>query len=259
MRRSKILAKIRSGQPAKLTTMGYFLPPYVSYAAHLGFDGIWLDLEHRVYDPREVQAILAFFHRYDIDCLLRPATREKAQLYRYLEDGVTGFMIPHVNTVEEAQALVRATKFPPVGDRGINPTGLEVDFGVSGNREQLIEHAQNETFLLVQLETPESIRSVDSIAAVDGLDGIFLGPSDLHIRMQLEPEQRQIPYSETMSRLAEACQRYGKIWGTTSQTIEDLRELRRRGANLISWGQDVHILRAGLTLAAQDLADVFAE
>jgi 2-keto-3-deoxy-L-rhamnonate aldolase RhmA len=259
MRRSKILEKIRAGQTAKLTMMGYFLPPYVAYAAHLGFDGIWLDLEHRAYDQRELQSILAFFHRYDIDCLLRPATREKALLYRYLEDGVTGFVVPHVTTADEARALVKAVKFPPVGDRGMNPTGLEVDYGVTGNRETLIDHALKETFLLVMLESPEAVRNAESIAAIEGLDGLFIGPSDLGIRTALEPEATRISYGETMTRVAEVCERHNKIWGTTSQTVDDLRELRRRKASFLMWGTDIHILRAGLTLAAQDIADVLAE
>lgn len=94
MRKSKILAKVRAGQPARLAMMGYFIPAFVAYAAKLGFDGIWLDMEHHNFDDREVQSILAFFHLYDIDCLVRPPTREKARLYRYLEDGATGLIIP---------------------------------------------------------------------------------------------------------------------------------------------------------------------
>ncbi len=100
MRNSKILAKIRAGKPARLAMMGHFIPIFVAHAANLGYDGIWLDLEHRAMDSREVQAMLAFFHLYDIDCMVRVPTREKGQLYRYLEDGATGLMIPHVSDVE---------------------------------------------------------------------------------------------------------------------------------------------------------------
>jgi 4-hydroxy-2-oxoheptanedioate aldolase len=146
-----------------------------------------------------------------------------------------------------------------VGDRGMNPTGLEVDFGVSGNRESLIEHSLRETFVLAQLESPEAIRNAESIAAVEGLDGLFLGPSDLTIRMQHESPDLQMTYEDTMTHVAAACQQYGKIWGTTAQTVEDLRDLRRRRADFLMWGTDIHILRAGLTLASQDIDDVLKE
>ena len=92
--------------------LGYFLPPFIAHASHLGYDGIWLDLEHRPMDSREVQALLGFFHLYNIDCIVRTPTREKGQLYRYLEDGAAGLIVPHVSDVESARDLVARVKFP---------------------------------------------------------------------------------------------------------------------------------------------------
>src|SRR5688500_10925953 len=159
MRKSKILAKIRAGKAAKIAMMGHFLPPFVAFAANLGYDGIWFDLEHRAMDSREIQAMLAFFHLYDIDCMLRTPTREKGQLYRYLEDGATGLMVPHVSDVESARDLVQRVKFPPLGDRGLEGRGLETNFGldIPGTRDPLVEHALRETFLFLQIETPQGL------------------------------------------------------------------------------------------------------
>ena len=85
-------------------------PPYGRIAAEAGFDAIWLDLEHRWISDGQVQALLAYFHLCDIDCIIRPATLEKSRLSRYLEDGATGLMIPHVSNPELAMAIVRAVK-----------------------------------------------------------------------------------------------------------------------------------------------------
>ena len=82
MRKSKTLARIRNGEPVRICSLGHVIPAYIKYAAHHGFDCIWLDLEHRAMDQREVQALMAFFHKYDIDCMLRAPTLEKAKLYR---------------------------------------------------------------------------------------------------------------------------------------------------------------------------------
>src|SRR5690348_3421663 len=96
MRKSKLLAKLHNGTAPKICSLGHFLPFFVCSAAHFGYDAIWLDLEHRTMGDREVQALLAFCHLYDIDCMLRPSTTERNRLYRYLEDGASGVLIPFV-------------------------------------------------------------------------------------------------------------------------------------------------------------------
>lgn len=255
MRQSKILAKVRAGKPAKLAMMGHFLPPFVAYAAHLGYDGIWLDLEHRAMDAREVQALLAFFHLYDIDCLVRPATRDKAQLYRYFEDGAAGLVIPHVSTPDEARDLVRMVKFPPVGDRGTEGRGLEANFGLdaAAYRSELLEHALRETFLLVQIETPQGLANVEEIAAVPGVDGLYIGPGDMAVRQALLPEDRRVPLGEVMGRVGQAAQNHHKVWGYFAATEHDLRQQVDLGAQLVLWGVDIRLLQESLTASSAQL------
>ena len=130
MRRSKVLNKIRSGKCARICGMGHYLPFLVRYAAHFNFDGIWFDLEHRAMDDREVQSVLTLAHYNDIDIMLRPPTTERTRLYRYLEDGATGFMIPFVSDAGTARSLVEAVKFPPMGNRGLDGAGLDADFAL---------------------------------------------------------------------------------------------------------------------------------
>jgi 2-keto-3-deoxy-L-rhamnonate aldolase RhmA len=255
MRNSKILAKIRAGKAAKLAMMGHFMPPFVAYAAHFGYDGIWLDLEHRPLDAREIQALLAFFHLYDIDCLIRPATREKAPLYRYYEDGAAGLVVPHVSTPDEARDLVRKVKFPPVGDRGIEGNGLETNFGldIAMYRSELTEHALRETFLLVQIETPEGLANVDEIASVPGVDGLYIGPGDMGVRMRLLPESERVSTDELMRRVAEACRKHEKAWGYFAATADDLPKQVELGAQLVLWGFDLRLLKDAFTQASREL------
>ena len=93
MRKSKVLSKIRAGETARICGLGSYIPSFVRHAAHYGFDCIWFDLEHRAMTDREVQSLMAFFHLFDIDCMLRSPTLERVRLYRYLEDGATGLML----------------------------------------------------------------------------------------------------------------------------------------------------------------------
>lgn len=254
MRTSKILAKLRQGQPVRLALIGYFLPPFLAYAAHEGYDGVWLDLEHHAMDAREIQTLLLFCHQFDLDCMLRPPTREKGQLYRYLEDGATGLMIPHVGNAQTARELVNKMKFPPVGDRGVEGYGFETHFGVDiqHTMKELVEHANRETFLIVQIETPEGLNNVEAIAAVDGVDGLYLGPYDLSIRME-ELKDEHVSFEAIFERVATACRAHEKAWGSYALSADDIRTQYQHGAQLLCLGADYRLLRRGLAETRAEL------
>ncbi|MDA1017553.1 MAG: aldolase/citrate lyase family protein [Planctomycetota bacterium] len=233
MRNSKTLAKLRANEPVQICALGHFIPAFVRHAAHFGYDCIWLDLEHRAMSDRDVQALLSFFHQFDIDCMLRAPTLEKTKLYRYLEDGATGLMIPHVSTPEKARMLVNAVKFPPIGDRGIDGAGLDSDFYLQGGADYT-DAANRETFLVVQIETPEAVANADAIAAVEGVDGLFLGPGDLGLR--LAKLDTQLTMDEAHETVAAACKKHGKAWGRPCGTVADMQRFHKMGAQLIAHG-----------------------
>ena len=181
MRNSKVLQKIRTGRGVRICGLGHYLPFFVRYAAHNSYDAIWLDLEHRAMDQREIQGLLAMCHAHDIDCMVRAPTLERTRLYRYLEDGATGLMMPLVSDAGLAREIVEAVKYPPLGNRGLDGAGLDGDFGLDVWHEgsTYVNDANRETFIVLQIETPEALANVDEIAAVDGVDGLFVGPADL--------------------------------------------------------------------------------
>jgi 2-keto-3-deoxy-L-rhamnonate aldolase RhmA len=239
MRKSKTLTRIRNGEPVRICSMGHFIPAYIKYAAHFGFDCIWLDLEHRAMDEREVQSLLAFFHKYDIDCMLRPPSLEKARLYRYLEDGASGLMIPHVSTPEKAKALVDACKFPPHGDRGLDGAGMDNDFMLFD--EDYPARTNAETFLVVQIETPEAVDNVDAIARIEGVDGLFIGTGDLGFRLKQSTEHPSL--EEAIEQIAAAAKKHNKAWGLPTGSADALRQRRSQGgAQLLARGGDLGAL-----------------
>ena len=242
MRKSKTLARIRNGEAVRICSMGHFIPSYIKHAAQHGFDCIWLDLEHRAMDDREVQALLAFFHKFDIDCMLRPPTLEKARLYRYLEDGASGLMIPHVSTPKKAKALVDATKFPPIGDRGLDGAGMDNDFMLYD--DDYAARTNAETFLVVQIETPEAVNNVDAIASIEGVDGMFVGAGDLGFRLQ---QAEGLPsLEECIERVAEAAKKHGKAWGCPAGSADAMKQRRSQGGQLLARGGDVVALMNAL-------------
>ena len=236
MRRSKTLAKIRSNETAKVCCLGHYIPAFVKHAAHAGFDCIWLDLEHRNIADRDVETLLAHSHLHDIDIMVRSPTLEKTRLYRYLEDGAAGLMIPHVNDAEKARFLVDAVKYPPVGDRGLDGAGLDADFMVHG-REAVADYlaeANQETFLVVQAETPTAINNIGEIVAVPGVDAVFVGPGDLGLR--LKHHDGSMTLDSAFESVADACRQNGVAWGCPVGSVEDLAKRQQQGGQLLAHG-----------------------
>jgi 4-hydroxy-2-oxoheptanedioate aldolase len=243
VRKSKVLAKWRSGQPARFCSTGHFLPFYIRYAAHFGYDGIWLDLEHRTMNDREAQAIIAACRYNDIDCMVRPPTLGRTHLYHYLEDGAAGFMIPFVSTPAIAQQVVEATKFPPIGNRGLDGAGLDGDYGIEVWKPNTTyyEDANRETFIVAQIETLEAVENAEAIAAVPGIDCLFIGPGDLGLRLQVSGSSMTM--LDVAKRVSAAAQKSGIAWGIAVGSVEDMRRYHQMGAQMVPWGGDFALMR----------------
>ena len=247
MRKSKVLAKWRQNKFARFCSMGHVLPFYIRHAAHHNFDGIWLDLEHRNMDEREVQHLLALGHLFDIDMMVRPPTSMRTRLYRYLEDGATGFMIPFVSNAEIAKEIVNAVKYPPIGNRGLDGAGLDCDYGLGSwiPNSTYVEDANRETFIVAQIETPEAVANAEDIAAVSGIDLLFVGPADLGLRIDAEPNS-SLTIDDAVAQVAAAAQKHGKAWGRTASSIDEVARYQIMGAQMVPWGGDfalINVLR----------------
>lgn len=253
MRKSKTLSRLRANEPVRMCCLGHFIPAFIQHAAEFGYDCIWLDLEHRLYSEREVQSLLAYSHLADIDIMLRAPTLEKTGLYRYLEDGATGLMIPHVSTPEKAQMLADSVKFPPLGDRGLDAAGLDSKFYLS-DPDAYVEHANRETFLVVQIETPEAVNNVNEIAAIPGVDGMFVGPGDLSLRLK---HDTSMTLDGAIELVAAAAAQHNKAWGIPAGTIEKVKQYRDQGAQLINYGGEFGAIMDMLKSHGGQLAEVY--
>ncbi|TWT55424.1 5-keto-4-deoxy-D-glucarate aldolase [Thalassoglobus neptunius] len=252
MRRSRTLAKIRAGETARMCALGHYIPAYIKHAANAGYDCIWLDTEHRQLEDHQIQSLLAFGHLFDIDIMVRARTLEKTRLYRLLEDGATGLMIPHVSTPEKAATLVDAVKFPPIGDRGLDGAGLDADF-LCNDPMTFPEEANRETFLVVQIETPQAVENVEQIAATDGVDVLFIGPGDLGLR--LRHQETGWSLEDAYQRTAEACKKHGKAWACPVSGKEEIQKRREQGAQLLAHGGDFLGLKRMLETNIQDFEE----
>ena len=176
-------------------------------------------------------------------------------LSRLLEDGATALMIPQVNTPERAAELVAATKFPPLGDRGLDGSGLDSGFYVKRSRDYAAE-ANRETALILQIETPLAVGNAEAMAAIDGVDILFMGPGDLSLRLGCTASLREPKIRAALERMRAACQQHGKPWGYPAGTIEDARELVAMGAQFLVFGNEFLGLHQYLGNCAEQLREL---
>lgn len=210
---------------------------YPRHAAHAGYDGIWLEHEHNTWELRELQRIIAMHHLADIDCVVRPTFLGRTQLYGLLDMGASGLMVPFVSNRESARYLVDALRFPPVGQRGLDGAGLDNDFYLNGIRSY-VSDANQQTVIVAQIETPEALDNVEEIAAVKGIDVLFIGPSDLSLRLGCACDWAEPKMQAAQKSVAAAAARNGVHWGRPTGTAEDMAEMLRNGARFIAHGSD---------------------
>jgi 4-hydroxy-2-oxoheptanedioate aldolase len=229
MRKSKVLARLRSGGIVRTCLLGHYIPAFVCHAARAGYDCIWLDLEHRLISDSQVQALLAYAHLHDIDIMVRSRTLGQTGLCRYLEEGAAGLMVPFVSTADKARMLVQAVKFPPLGDRGLDNGGLDADYQLH-DVNTYAAWANRETFLCVQIETPEAVHNIEAIAAVKGVDVIFVGPADLGLRLR---QSGEMTLDEAWQKVAVACAKHGVAFGGPAMAADEFQRRRDLGARML--------------------------
>ena len=144
--------------------------------AGAGYDWIVFDTEHSPGDPASVLAQLQAAAPYPVSAVVRPTTNDVAEIKRYLDIGAQTLLIPYVQDADEARAAVAAMRYAPAGLRGVSGWTRATRFG---RIPDYARRAADELCLIVQVETAEALARIDAIAAVEGVDGLFIGPADL--------------------------------------------------------------------------------
>jgi 4-hydroxy-2-oxoheptanedioate aldolase len=148
--------------------------------AGAGFDWLLLDCEHSPNDLESLLTQLQAAAPYPSTPVVRVPWNDTVTIKRVLDIGAQSILVPYVQNVDEARAAVAAVRYPPAGVRGVAGVTRATRFG---RIKDYAKRAHEETCLLVQLETEGALRHIEAIAAIDGIDGLFIGPADLHASM----------------------------------------------------------------------------
>jgi 4-hydroxy-2-oxoheptanedioate aldolase len=245
LRPSKIKSKLRRNEPTLITTLHFTDPSAYELASLMGFDGIWMDLEHHATSLETASQLMRAARVGTADILARPAKGEFMRLGRILECGAQGIMYPRCTDAAEARELVRWAKFAPMGCRGMDGGNPDMPYCTMPLQEY-IAAANEETFLVAQIEDPSAVAHAAEIASVPGIDVLFFGPGDFSVLAGV-PGQFQHPLiAEAIQIVANAAKAAGKHWGMPVGSPERAKQLLEMGARLLAFGADLIWLKNGL-------------
>ncbi|SHN33091.1 4-hydroxy-2-oxoheptanedioate aldolase [Cyclobacterium lianum] len=246
MKSSNCISKWKSGHPVLGVTLHLTDPALFELTSILGFDVIWVDMEHHSHSTETVSGLMRAARVGKSDLLVRPGNGEFVQMARLLEAGANGIMYPRCSSVEEAKMAVHHVKFPPKGGRGLDASGPDARYGTLPLVDYL-KSANEGTFLVVQIEDEMGLNAAQEIAEVDGVDLLFFGPGDFSLQGGFPGDFKDSRYWEALDRLAVSAKNAGKRWGTPAFSSEHAKKLLDMGAMLITYSSDMTLIRKRLT------------
>ncbi len=211
----------------------------------MGFDCIWLDLEHHGYSVETATQMMRAARVGSSDILARPAKGEFMRMSRLLEMGATGILYPRCDNAEEAAEVVRWAKFAPQGQRGADGANADMPYLMMPIGEY-VRKANEETFVAIQVEDADAVARADEIAAVDGVDILFFGPGDFSILSGFPGQMDHPEIQRAMEQVAAAARRHGKHWGMPCFSPDHGRKLLDMGARFLAHGADIVLLKRAL-------------
>lgn len=221
-----------------------------------GFDGFWIDVEHGGLTTRDIEIAATAGAAHGLECFVRVPPTDYATVTRCFESGATGVMAAQIKSAEQAEEFVQWAKFAPRGRRGLNPLGHDGGYG-SIPLADFAAQANRETFVAIQIETAQAVSEVDAIAATDGVDLLFVGPSDLSQAVGAIGDFTGPASMEAVDRVAAACQAHGKQWGAVTPSPAYASLLMERGCTLISPTNDVKLVATGLAAVKETYSSLW--
>jgi 4-hydroxy-2-oxoheptanedioate aldolase len=255
MRQSRILHKIRNTDEVAIATCLHLTDPSLfELASMIGFDGIWMDLEHHGYSVETAGQMMRAARVGNADIVARPAKGEFMRMARLLEMGATGIMYPRCSDAAEAKEVVRWGKFAPLGQRGFDGSSADASYCTVPMRDY-VKYANEQTFLLIQMEEPSAIAQAEAIAATPGVDMLMLGPADFSVLTGIPGQLDHPTVLEAIKKVSDAARNTGKHWAATCGSMELAKELIRMGCRLIFHGADIVMVKNGLELIRSRVAE----
>jgi 4-hydroxy-2-oxoheptanedioate aldolase len=205
-------------------------------AGKAGFDWLLVDLEHGMGDRHDLVTQLQAIEATPSAPVVRIAWNDAVLFKRVLDLGVSGVMVPMVNSAEEARRAAAAMRFPPEGIRGVARMNRATDFGPGFG--DYFKKANSNLLTIVQIETQAAVGNLDEIAAVEGVDVLFVGPLDLSVSLGVPGQFDHAAVQEALAKVVAASRKAGKVAGILVADEDQLKRVRELGFTFVAIGSD---------------------
>ena len=221
-----------------------------------GYHGFWIDQEHAANTSEQLMTVALAARANDFDCFVRLAPTGYWQVTQCLEAGVGGVMAAQIHNVDQAREFVSWAKFSPEGTRGLNLSGRDGDY-THKPPARFVEDANRDTFVAIQIETLGSVEQADEIAALEGVDLLFVGPADLSLALGVVGQFEHEKLWDAIGRVAAACRNRGKAWGAVIPSPAFGRRAIEHGCRMPTIGNDPLVLRRGIEALQSAFSELF--
>jgi 2-keto-3-deoxy-L-rhamnonate aldolase RhmA len=249
-------AQLKAGECIYGTSVEYCLDPEISVLMKkAGLDLFFIDTEHQTASYKEIRAICRSARDFEIPALVRVTQNQPELITRALDCGAMGIVVPRVHSAAEATAAVDSMLYTPDGNRGFGMHSIMTNFEWAHPVEMMAE-ANHETLAICQVESRAALESIEEIAAVPGLDALFIGPYDLSISMGIAEQFRSTEFWCAVDRVVAAAKVNGIAAALQTGDMWILKEARRRGVRLLFYSGDFAVLFAAYK---EKLAEIRAD
>ena len=250
MRENRVKRALAEGSTSLGTMVFEFDSPGMGrIAAEAGAEFVCYDMEHTGWTTETIRRLMATTRSAEIVPMVRVPATEYHFIARALDCGAMAIMVPMVESAELAREIVRFAKYPPLGRRGAAFTVAHDDY-TGGDVMTKMERANREGLLLAQIETVAGLEHVEAIAAVEGIDVLWIGHFDLTASLGIPGAFDHPTFHAAVDRVVEVCRRHGKTAGIMAGDVETGKEWLRRGFRALAYSGDLWIygtaLRQGL-------------
>lgn len=238
--------RLRSGEllVGTLVTLGYL--EVAEILTTVGFDWLFLDAEH---GPFEAPTLQRFLQGAGMPCLVRLSASEEVPIKKALDIGAAGIIAPMVNSAEQAERVVRLSKYAPLGTRGVG-LGRAHSYGL--RFQEYVQRANEDVAVVIQAEHIEAVENIETIVQVPGIDAVFIGPYDLSASLGRLGEVDHPEVVSAVDRVTQVCQEAGVPLGIFGMSAQAVRPYIEQGYTLIVAGADAMLLgQAAQRLLAQ--------
>lgn len=248
----KLKSRLRQGE----TLLGCWLNLGTSITAEIvglaGFDWVLIDLEHGSGTEKDVLHQLQALQHTPAAPIIRVESNQQERIHRVLDMGAEGVMCPRIKSVEQALEVVKGLHYPPHGKRGVAKMIRATGFGKSFN--DYYRDANDDILGIVQIETVEVLDHLDAIAGLEGIDVLFIGPSDLTMALGIFGQFDHPIYQDALRATVLAAEKAGKATGILMFNPDDYQTYRNLGIRFIACGSDATFVAEGARNMASKLS-----